>query len=139
MQVGRQEGDKLDSDSIMTKKNYKKYAAMLNEQRARILEQLNFDKDQIKDLEKKDIGDIVDRAFNMYEKGRAIEMSEKEKRELAAIDEALLRIEKKTYGICVLCGQDIDLQRLDAIPWAAACVNRAVCRKHHKTKSPVKS
>ncbi|BBM88696.1 hypothetical protein COTS27_00380 [Spirochaetota bacterium] len=118
----------------MTKKDLKKYRLQLEQDRVRILDQLNFDKEQIKDLEKRDIGDIIDRAFNMYEKGRAIEMSEKEKRELAAIDEALLRIKKGTYGVCAICGSAINLDRLNAIPWAATCVNPSTCKKKRKLR-----
>ncbi len=34
---------------------------------------------------------------------------------------ALVRIEKGTYGICAVCGQEIESDRLDANPSAATC------------------
>jgi len=33
------------------------------------------------------------------------------------IEEALKRIEKKTYGVCELTGKNIPRHRLEAIPW----------------------
>lgn len=42
---------------------------------------------------------------------------------LAAIDEALKRIEEGTYGTCVSCGEQIRYERLEATPWAALCID----------------
>jgi len=42
---------------------------------------------------------------------------------LAAINEALQRIEKGTYGICLKCGKAIPLQRLEIFPEAGLCLN----------------
>jgi len=40
---------------------------------------------------------------------------------LAKIDEALARLDAGTYGICVNCGEPIQLARLNALPFAARC------------------
>ncbi len=42
--------------------------------------------------------------------------------ELREIDDALIRIAKGTYGICVDCDQPIGLQRLTANPTAKRCL-----------------
>jgi len=42
--------------------------------------------------------------------------------ELRAIDAALKRIENDEFGICTACGDEIELARLDAIPWTTTCV-----------------
>jgi RNA polymerase-binding transcription factor DksA len=39
-----------------------------------------------------------------------------------AIEEALLRIEKGTYGTCRDCGEPIATARLNAIPWTRVCI-----------------
>ncbi len=44
------------------------------------------------------------------------------KDELCAIDAALSRIDSGEFGVCVRCGEEIEAARLDAIPFAAACV-----------------
>ncbi|HEX4324064.1 MAG TPA: TraR/DksA C4-type zinc finger protein [Gaiellaceae bacterium] len=42
---------------------------------------------------------------------------------ISAIDAALARLEVGTYGTCVSCGSDIPLERLEANPWAALCID----------------
>lgn len=42
--------------------------------------------------------------------------------ELAEIDEALERLERGTYGICIDCGEMIDPARLKALPTALRCL-----------------
>jgi RNA polymerase-binding protein DksA len=44
---------------------------------------------------------------------------------LKEVDEALLRIQERTYGGCQQCGRPIDVNRLDAIPFTAYCVGCA--------------
>ena len=40
---------------------------------------------------------------------------------LAAVDEALERIDSGSYGRCVVCGSQIAEERLEALPAAAVC------------------
>jgi RNA polymerase-binding protein DksA len=42
---------------------------------------------------------------------------------LAAIDEALRKIEAGTFGKCARCGQSIAEARLEAMPYAALCID----------------
>ncbi len=42
---------------------------------------------------------------------------------LAEIEAALARLDDGTYGDCLECGEQIDVERLEAIPSAALCVN----------------
>lgn len=44
-------------------------------------------------------------------------------KEVRAIDAALKRIEKGTFGICSTCGEAISEERLEAVPHAALCRN----------------
>ena len=41
---------------------------------------------------------------------------------LREISDALLRLEHKTYGVCMECDEPIVPRRLDAVPWAKYCV-----------------
>lgn len=43
--------------------------------------------------------------------------------EMRAIQHAIDRIKRGTYGICAGCGEPIDPQRLQAIPHAALCLS----------------
>src|SRR5262245_50999086 len=42
--------------------------------------------------------------------------------ELAAIDEALVRIERGEYGRCEECDEEIPVERLEALPSTTLCV-----------------
>jgi RNA polymerase-binding transcription factor DksA len=44
------------------------------------------------------------------------------RRELAQIDEALIRIQSGSYGRCLACGGPMGLQRLRAVPEARYCI-----------------
>jgi DnaK suppressor protein len=57
--------------------------------------------------------------------GREIDytLEESDARLLAAIDQALARIESGTYGVCVNCGAQIAPERLEAMPWATLCID----------------
>ncbi len=48
-----------------------------------------------------------------------------ERKLLKEIDDALQRIEKRTYGICEGTGKPIAKARLEAQPWAKYCVEYA--------------
>jgi RNA polymerase-binding transcription factor DksA len=49
-------------------------------------------------------------------------VAESTRRELAAIEDALRRIEEGCYGTCVACGGPMGLQRIRAIPEARYCM-----------------
>jgi len=50
-------------------------------------------------------------------------LEENEVRVLAAIDEALERIENGAFGSCQACGHPIALERLEALPWTTQCID----------------
>jgi RNA polymerase-binding protein DksA len=50
-------------------------------------------------------------------------LEENEERLLAAIDAALERIEKGTFGICRTCGKPIGAERLEALPYTTQCID----------------
>ena len=47
---------------------------------------------------------------------------------LADVERALEKLEDGTYGACDSCGEAIGETRLEAIPWAALCINCARAR-----------
>jgi DnaK suppressor protein len=46
---------------------------------------------------------------------------------LKTIDDALQRLDDKTYGLCAVCGSPIAPRRLSALPFATLCVE---CQSH---------
>lgn len=57
--------------------------------------------------------------------GMAIANIERELLTLGEIDLSLRRMESGKYGICGVCGEEIPLARLNAIPWTRRCVTCA--------------
>jgi RNA polymerase-binding protein DksA len=50
-------------------------------------------------------------------------LEENSARLLGAIDAALERVARGTYGECTGCGREIAPERLEAYPWASLCID----------------
>jgi DnaK suppressor protein len=68
-----------------------------------------------------DEGDLVDHAAAALEVELQVRLRETDSKLLRAIDEALGRIERKTFGVCQACMKPISAPRLDAVPWSRLC------------------
>lgn len=106
-------------------------AERLQHFRSILLEELrahnnNVRNDQAAAIELNDDGvqDTFDLSIMDVNKEMAFNLGERESRMVADIDQALLRMDEGTYGICARCGRPIDEKRLEAMPTArydAAC------------------
>ena len=67
-------------------------------------------------------GDMADQASGNNEVHIALKLKQTDAKILQAIEEALWRIEKGTYGLCRDCGEPIADARLNAIPWTRVCI-----------------
>jgi DnaK suppressor protein len=67
-------------------------------------------------------GDMADQATGNNEVHIALKLKQTDAKILQAIEEALLRIAKGTYGTCRDCGEPIAPARLNAIPWTRVCI-----------------
>ncbi|HZR26144.1 MAG TPA: TraR/DksA family transcriptional regulator [Vicinamibacterales bacterium] len=67
-------------------------------------------------------GDMADQASGNNEVHIALKLKQTDAKILQAIEEALWRIEKGTYGACRDCGEPISAARLNAIPWTRVCI-----------------
>jgi len=70
-----------------------------------------------------EIGDLIDQAGDERDRELSLLLSSRDKEKLAAIDEALEKLEEGTYGICEECGDKIGPGRLKVMPLARLCVN----------------
>jgi DnaK suppressor protein len=66
--------------------------------------------------------DEIDQANELIEKEMGFVMSNNMRANLKEVEEALERIDKKHYGKCLHCGQDISPKRLEVLPFARFCV-----------------
>ena len=67
--------------------------------------------------------DARERELGDVESSVAAAGAQRDGDELAAIQDALGRIESGTYGLCVACGAPLPWLRLDAVPEAMRCVH----------------
>jgi DnaK suppressor protein len=66
--------------------------------------------------------DLADKAANAYTKEFLFHQSNDNRQILALVSEALERIKNDSYGICMACDQEVQIKRLDAVPWARHCI-----------------
>ena len=67
-------------------------------------------------------GDLADQASGNNEVHIQLKLKQTDAKILQAIEEALFRMEKGTYGTCRDCGEPIAPARLNAIPWTRVCI-----------------
>jgi len=66
-------------------------------------------------------GDLIDQANADAEAELQIRLHQADRHLLRAIDEALARMRRETYGVCEVCQRPIPKVRLEAVPWARHC------------------
>jgi DnaK suppressor protein len=74
-------------------------------------------------------GDLADQATGNNEVHIHLKLKQTDAKILQAIEEALARIERGTYGVCRDCGEPIAPARLRAIPWTRSCIT---CKEKQK-------
>jgi RNA polymerase-binding transcription factor len=62
-------------------------------------------------------------ATQVFEQQRDLALRERNEQHLAQVEAALARLDAGTYGACASCGRPIAPERLEAIPWAALCID----------------
>jgi RNA polymerase-binding protein DksA len=64
-------------------------------------------------------------ASHVFAQQRDLALRDSERAQLRQVEEALERLATGTYGACRSCGRPIADERLEAIPWAALCIDCA--------------
>jgi DnaK suppressor protein len=106
----------------MDQKRVKAYRDRLLLKKQEILETYNKNKSYGKEADGEATQDIADKAANSYTKEFLFSLSNTERDLLQLVDEAIARIESRRYGVCTVCEDDMNLKRLEAVPWARLCL-----------------
>ena len=117
----------------VTAANIERFKQMLLEKRREIIGNVNEMEDETLKKSRLDAtGDLSSMPIHMadigtdnYEQEFALGLMDSERKLLKEIDDALERVEEKTYGICEGTGKPIAKARLEAKPWARYCVEYA--------------
>ena len=99
---------------------------MLLMRKAEIEKILNNLSNEIKDINKCEINDEGDFAAANMDSGRDYQIYINQKKELEEINAALKKIDEGTYGICEMCEDPIQEERLKIKPYAKYCI---ICRE----------
>jgi DnaK suppressor protein len=106
----------------MDQKKLKMLRERLLQKKQQILESYNKNKSYGKEADGEGAQDIADKASSSYTKEFLFSLSNTERDTLQQVDEALLRLETKRYGICASCEEEMNQKRLEAVPWARLCL-----------------
>lgn len=112
------------------KKDMDYYRKRLIDEKNALLNTINSVKDYTGDESQQErLGELsmidnhpADVATEMEDREKSYALIDNEKKILNDIQEALERIDKGTYGICSICGNEISDERLDFIPYTSLCI-----------------
>jgi DnaK suppressor protein len=62
-------------------------------------------------------------ASQVFEQQRDLALRDRAHQQLELVDAALRRIDDGTFGTCQRCARPIAPERLEALPWAAYCID----------------
>jgi DnaK suppressor protein len=65
--------------------------------------------------------DVIDQATGAALADIEARLHQTDSHLLRAIEEALARIDRHTFGVCETCGRPISPARLEAVPWTRLC------------------
>ena len=96
---------------------------MLLQMRKELLQEVTQTMRAESDHLKFDIGDFYDHASTDRDRELTLMLADREREKLTLVDDALKRIETGTYGICESCEEEIDKERLAAMPFTKLCLS----------------
>lgn len=106
----------------MDRKKLKDYEKKLKTKRKEILSTILSSKSSGDESISEMVQDVADKASTSYSRELLYGLSDTERKIFLLIEEALDRIKKGKFGICVYCQQKIQQKRIDAVPWARHCI-----------------
>jgi DnaK suppressor protein len=62
-------------------------------------------------------------ASQVFAQQRDLALRDRAESQLTLVDDALARLDAGSFGRCVRCGRPIAPDRLEALPWAARCID----------------
>ena len=106
----------------MNKRQRQRFNKLLLEKRESLLQLVQAARKSEKEGTTKEAPDLGDRALSTVIRDLSYQLSAAERDILRRVDDALDRIEKDEYGVCLACGNKVQIGRLDAVPWARHCI-----------------
>ncbi|KAA0258508.1 TraR/DksA family transcriptional regulator [Deferribacter autotrophicus] len=105
----------------MEKEKLEYHKSKLLKMRNELIDRLQKKYQEAIDLGKGEGQDSADQAYKIYNRNLMLGKVETDALKLKLVEDALKRIEKGTYGICISCEEKIDEKRLEYVPFARYC------------------
>jgi DnaK suppressor protein len=112
----------MDARGIMrTDIDFSEFRALLEAQKLEVQNKIEQETQYVKGFPDA-VPDSLDAAAIEQTRGKSYEWIGYLQKKQELIDAAFLRLDSSTYGICVNCGKNIDVERLRSKPYAKYCV-----------------
>ncbi|MDH3198687.1 MAG: TraR/DksA family transcriptional regulator [Candidatus Krumholzibacteria bacterium] len=112
----------------MNKRDLQRFKKLIEAEKQRVMERIGMIEEEIHDLAASQTGGqsysnhMADIGSEAIEQEQAFMHASQGTDYLIALEEAMKRIEKGTYGTCEECGDKIPQRRLEAFPAAKLCI-----------------
>ena len=104
----------------MDARQFETFRKSLVAERARLLNEIG---EAIEAPDQMTYGSQAAAASQVFEQQRDLALRDRASQHLAQVDAALARLDAGAFGLCLRCGTEIAPGRLEALPWAAHCIN----------------
>lgn len=122
--------DKKLTKTYLKERELKFFKELIIDQKNEILENARRLRESLIDNAGDYVGDNSTFSMHMAEQGsdemereKAYMFIQRDEKHLFYLENALERIAKKTYGLCISCGRPITKARLEAVPITSHCIN----------------
>jgi DnaK suppressor protein len=106
----------------MNKTDTRRFRQILESLRDETVRMLDRLEDERRGTDGHDPHDDADSSVASLSKQALFQQSSQQRRLARKIDSALLRLNDGSFGVCMFCGEDIHLRRLEALPWSQYCL-----------------
>lgn len=106
----------------MEKKRLEYYKKKLQVRREELLRTIARTEEEGRSADDDPTVDLADKAANSYTKEFLFGQTNHDRATLQLIESALVRIKEGTFGECVHCHEELQLKRLEAVPWTRHCI-----------------
>jgi DnaK suppressor protein len=107
----------------MDKKRLEYYKKKLQAKRDELMHNIARTEEEGRAADEDTTVDLADKAANSYTKEFLFGQTNTERNLLNLIEQALKRIKNGSFGSCANCEDEMQQKRLEAVPWAAYCID----------------
>ena len=106
----------------MEKKRLESYRKKLQARREELMKSIARTEEAGRQADEDTTVDLADKAANSYTKEFLFGQTDTDRNTLQLIEAALARMKAGSYGLCASCENEIQVKRLDAVPWTKHCL-----------------